>query len=280
MNRPDPSDDRKQTVSDFFARASTIWEDNYTGKAADYRVHFFAQRRERVLEALGEYEGRRVLDLGCASGDLTFALATGGARVTGVDLTREMVHRAESRRRGAPEALQPAAERASFAVADAERLPFSDQAFDAATCIGVMEYVPDDARGAGELFRILKPGARLVITAPHRNSPAIWFELGLFRLAGLFKRRSPQAFHRNYSARRLRSLLEGAGFTVNSCRFVSYLPYNVAMRLPKARQIDRTLRRWFERWGLERFGVTMVLGAAKPGAPPRGRNGAANGGGR
>ena len=41
---PDGASESRKSVSEFFTRASTVWEDNYTGKAHDYRVHFFAQR--------------------------------------------------------------------------------------------------------------------------------------------------------------------------------------------------------------------------------------------
>lgn len=256
--------DKKGTVTDFFTRASTAWEDNYTGKAHDYRVHFFAQRRERVLAALGNPEGKRILDLGCASGDLSFALAALGSTVSGADLTRMMVHRSEARRRAAPEHLKPAAERTSFLVADAERIPFKAGAFDALTCIGVLEYVPDDVSALREMRRVLKPGGRLVISAPHRNSPAIWSELALFTMAGLFKKREGQAFHRNYTAGRLKALLDQAGFAVDSCRFVSYLPYNVAIRLPNARGLDLSIRHLVDGGPAEGLGVTMVLGADKP----------------
>jgi ubiquinone/menaquinone biosynthesis C-methylase UbiE len=265
---PPPDKDPKRSVSRFFTRASTVWEDNYTGRAGDYRVHFFAQRRERVLQALGEVSGRSVLDMGCASGDLTFALALSGARPVGADLTKGMVARAEVRRREAPDSLREAAGRVAFVQADAENIPFPDQSFDCVTCIGVLEYVPDDAKGARELFRVLKPGGRLVITAPHRHSPAIWLELTLFRLMGLFKKRQPQSFHRNYSEARLTSLLKEAGFILRSTRFVSYLPYNVAMRLPNARGIDRGLRRVFEGGPAERLGVTLIVGADRPAAGP------------
>lgn len=256
--------EKKETVTDFFTRASTVWEDNYTGKAHDYRVHFFAQRRERVLGALGNPDGKRILDLGCASGDLSFALAALGATVSGADLTKMMVHRSEARRRSAPDHLKPAAGRASFLVADAEKIPFQSGSLDALTCIGVLEYVPDDLLALKEMWRVLKPGGRLVISAPHRNSPAIWSELALFTVAGLFKKREAQAFHRNYTAGRMKALLTQAGFAVDSCRFVSYLPYNVAIRLPNAPGLDRGLRRLVDGGPFEGFGVTMVLGADKP----------------
>src|SRR4029078_9731824 len=98
------------------------------------------------------------------------------------------------------------------------------------------------------------------------RSPVIWTELFIFGFVGLFKKREPGAFHRNYSEARMRKLLEDAGFKVNTIRYLSYLPYNVALRLPRASMLDRFLRTAFEGTVFEKLGVTMVIGAEKPAA--------------
>src|SRR4051794_25816295 len=71
-----------------------------------------------MVDSAGQLAGKRVLDLGCGSGDLTVLLAMAGARVTGVDLSPGMVDVARRR----VEHFVPEAS-AEFAAAPAEQLP-------------------------------------------------------------------------------------------------------------------------------------------------------------
>lgn len=54
------------------------------------------------------------------------------------------------------------------AAADALRLPFEDGTFDAVVCVSVIEHIPDpgDRDAAREMWRVLKPGGRLILTTP------------------------------------------------------------------------------------------------------------------
>ncbi len=49
---------------------------------------------------------------------------------------------------------------------DLQSLSFADRAFDLCTSTEVFEHVPDDARGFGELYRVLRPGGELIFTVP------------------------------------------------------------------------------------------------------------------
>ncbi len=103
--------------------------------------------------------GKAVLDLGCGAGfDACVAARLVGpeGRVVGIDLTPEMVTRAWEFA-----ALLPF-RNLSFQVASAEKLPFPGNFFDVVISNGVFNLVIEKDQAAGEIFRVLKPGGRLL----------------------------------------------------------------------------------------------------------------------
>ncbi len=59
--------------------------------------------------------------------------------------------------------------RAGFAAMDIAALAFSSAIFDKAICLEVIEHIPNDQRGLDELFRVLRPGGRLVLSTAETN---------------------------------------------------------------------------------------------------------------
>lgn len=51
-------------------------------------------------------------------------------------------------------------------LGDVQHLPFGDDTFDNVLCTEVLEHVPEPGHGMDELFRVLKPGGRALITVP------------------------------------------------------------------------------------------------------------------
>jgi SAM-dependent methyltransferase len=109
--------------------------------------------------SLGPIEkSERVLDVGSGGGFDLFAasiLVGPEGRVCGIDLTPEMVERAEENMR------QAGVENVEVRLAPSEKVPYGDETFDVATSNGVLNLSPSKAQSFREIHRVLKPGGRL-----------------------------------------------------------------------------------------------------------------------
>jgi len=79
-----------------------------------------------ALAALGDFDGKRVLEIGCGEGRLTWLYAEHAAEVLGIDPDEESIREA---RTALPDQL---ADRVEFRVADAQALDVPRQRFDIA----------------------------------------------------------------------------------------------------------------------------------------------------
>jgi ubiquinone/menaquinone biosynthesis C-methylase UbiE len=125
-------------------------------------------RRSAVLEALGLHGGERVLELGCGGGFYAHEAAqcvgpTG--RVCAVDLSADQI--AAARARCAEVAW------VECRVADAVELPYGAAEFDALYGVQVFEYVVKLDEALREIYRVLRPGGRLIILATNWSS-VVW----------------------------------------------------------------------------------------------------------
>jgi ubiquinone/menaquinone biosynthesis C-methylase UbiE len=105
----------------------------------------------------------------------------GGAVAAGVDLSDISLERARQR-------CHAAGYTPDLRKADAENLPFPDNAFDVVYSYGVMHHSPDPARCVREARRVLKPGGELRIMLYHHPSLTglmLWIRYGLLRARSL-----------------------------------------------------------------------------------------------
>lgn len=116
-------------------------------------------RRKAVRRLADTSEPLRVLDVACGTGDFTIAIARKlpqGSVVVGVDISEGML--AIGREKVARAGIE-----AEMLVADCEALPYNDGEFDRiAVGFGVRNF-ENLERGLGEMFRVLRPGGKLVI---------------------------------------------------------------------------------------------------------------------
>jgi arsenite methyltransferase len=115
-------------------------------------------QRCHVLKALELKQGERVLDIGSGPGLLAYDIAASvghDGSVCGIDISDDML--AMSRRRCAN---QPWTD---FQRADAIKLPYPDDSFDAAVSTQVYEYVANVPTAVAELHRVVRSGGRIVV---------------------------------------------------------------------------------------------------------------------
>ena len=105
--------------------------------------------------------GESILDLGSGTGfDAFLAAKSVGPRgqVVGIDITPEMVVRAGKN------AEKYHAENVEFRLGEIEKLPVPDNSVDAVLSNCVINLSPDKMAAYGEIYRVLKPGGRVILS--------------------------------------------------------------------------------------------------------------------
>lgn len=151
----------------------------------------------------------RILDAGCGTGGSALFLRRYG-QVVGLDLAPEAIELS---------ALRPTGQLARGSVL---ALPFADESFDLVTSFDVLYHrgVPDESTALREVYRLLRPGGRLLIRLPAYE---------------FLRSKHDRAVHtrRRYTRGDVASLLKGAGFYIEHCSYVNslLLPLAVAQRV-------------------------------------------------
>ncbi len=140
-----PPDPYRQFEQNGWERAAARYVDTFERATAPLA--------QALLDTLLVGAGTTLLDLACGAGLLASHAARRNAQVVGADFARNMLVRAQQR---APAAL--------FVQADAERLPFNANAFDAVAISFGVHHFPFPSRALAETQRVLRPGGRLAFT--------------------------------------------------------------------------------------------------------------------
>src|SRR5437867_855707 len=106
--------------------------------------------------------GERALDLCCGTGDVAFALARKGAKVTGLDFSEPMLAVACDRLKAQMPKFEPDG-RVKFVCDDAQQIPFPDNSFDLVTISYGLRNLADWEKGLREMRRVANPGGRLLV---------------------------------------------------------------------------------------------------------------------
>lgn len=192
------------TRHNWLAQAREAWD----ARAAAWNTRSAANALEadrtgdlnRIWQELALHPGAHLLDAGCGSGQFALALAARGARVTGVDLSPEMIRLAKA---NAEHLALPVP--VTWDVGTVDHLSLPAGCVDAIHARMVLPFVPDVPAALHEFRRVLRPGGRLLASAAGALSP-------IYRES--WRRHLPDASGCNYLLPwELEQLALGAGWT-------------------------------------------------------------------
>jgi demethylmenaquinone methyltransferase / 2-methoxy-6-polyprenyl-1,4-benzoquinol methylase len=163
-----PGEQRAAKVNDLFARIARRYD--LINDLQSFGLHRLWKRR--VVDLAKISVGARALDLCCGTGDISFALARRGAETTGLDFSQQMLEVAADRNQNNnPQATIP---NPQFIQGDAQQIPFAENSFDIVTVGYGLRNLTSWQRGVDEMFRVAKPGARLIVLDFGKPANALW----------------------------------------------------------------------------------------------------------
>ena len=180
------------------ARARRVWD--RAAPRYDRAMQFFDRwqfgggRQWVCSRAMGD-----VLEVAVGTG-LNLPFYPPGVRLTGVDLSPAML--AQARERAADLGRE-----VELREADAQALPVPDASFDTVVCTLSLRTVPDERAAIGEMWRVLRPGGRLLLL-DHIGS-RWWPVWAIQRLVEVFTARAGE-----YQTRRPLPRVLAAGFEI------------------------------------------------------------------
>jgi SAM-dependent methyltransferase len=231
-------------------KAALRGEPSYVWRAGQER------RLKMIVDAAGERIRGAVLEDGCGVGQYMRAFTPFGGKVTGLDFDFERVK----------DTLALGLQAINAA---GENLPYPDDHFDLVVSNEVIEHVADDRKTLEEVFRVLKPGGRLVLFCPNIGYPfethgMYWkgeYSFGNKPLINWLPRkiRNRLAPHvRVYSAGNLSCLMNGLPVKIVS-KTVIYGGYdNLVVRFGRVGKVIRGLMLFLERTPLRFFGLSHL----------------------
>lgn len=187
------------------------------------------REKEAVLDALGPVEGTEILEVACGTGRFTAMLADRGADIVGLDVSGAMLQqgRTKARELGVDDHLE-------YMRADAGRLPFPDDHFDAVFAMRFFHLADRPAAFLSEMCRV------------SRNQ--VFFDtFKRFSLRSIYNFALPMG-SRLYSTAEVERLLAGAGLQLEGATHDWVVPYGFYRQVPSSvadpiREIDTALGR-------------------------------------
>ena len=221
MSKPQDANFRQAELDRFNELANRWWDPNGPQKA----LHALNPARLSYVAARSPLAGASVLDIGCGGGLLSEAMAADGADVTAIDLAPDLLKIA--RLHGLESGVKVDYRQVS-AEAIAAEMP---AAFDAITCMEMLEHVPEPRSVLAACATLLKPGGRLFLSTLNRTPAA--FALAIVG-AEYIARILPKGTHqyRDFiKPSELAAWLREAGFELEDVSGLVYEPWRNAARI-------------------------------------------------
>ena len=160
-----------------------------------------------VREYLGDVAGLHVLEVACGRGGFVRMLEKAGAHVTGCDFSMTALRVAREKLPG-----QDGGRRSWLVQGDIQRLPFVDNAFDRVINCETIEHVPDERSALREMYRVTRPGGKLLLTTPNYLNMIGAYEM--YAKLRRPRRNDGQPFDRRTSFLHILGRIRSAGWSI------------------------------------------------------------------
>lgn len=210
--------------------------DNIAGHY-DFLNHFLSLGidrwwRKKAIETLVERQPKLVLDVATGTGDLALAIANrlGAKRVEGIDISTQMLNvgREKVKKAGMEGVV-------ALNEGDSEKIPFTDNNFDAVSVAYGVRNFEDLEQGLSEMYRVLKPQGRVMVlefsrptSFPLKQLFNFYFK-NILPLIGRLTSRDPRAYTYLYESvqsfpdgQNFVNLLEKVGFRNAQCKRLTF----------------------------------------------------------
>lgn len=199
-------------------KRTNVFKADYSDDLTDYHSNVFKYGRKKIELALLSFlgnlsNGNHILDIGSGTGYYLNLMCKRGFNCIGVDLSENMLQQSKHMY---PELV--------VQLADARKLPFLDDSFDAVVSIETLRYFSERKPLLKEIFRVVKPGGLIFITAAPFLSTNIY---GIFNtLCRILNLKSVVSCFQSFeTVVSLRKRLQEVGFKDISIRGYFFGPY-------------------------------------------------------
>lgn len=133
-------------------------------KIYDKSIYSMYPRRcyKHVIEEIQRKKFKKILDVGCGTGEILNAIATDKNSYYGIDLSEKMINIAKEKNNSS---------NITYFVGDSEFLPFDDLEFDIIICVESFHHYPNPNAVLKEFHRVLNRDGTLIICDMYRKAP-------------------------------------------------------------------------------------------------------------